>query len=68
MNIKVSIPVEVGGYTGQRDAWQSGTDDYTVSLEDDGRVKLVSQGYTKRTIWLDLDELKRAVAFAEDHS
>lgn len=64
MNIKVSIPVEIGGYTGQRDAWESFTRDHVVSLEDDGRVKLEGPAfYSRKTVWFDLQELEEAVAF-----
>jgi hypothetical protein len=35
MNIKVSIPVTVGGYTGQRDAWEGLERDFVVSYDID---------------------------------
>jgi hypothetical protein len=66
MNVSVSIPVEIGGYTGQRDAWESHQEDWEVKIEDDGRVLLQSHGYTKRKIWFDLEDLQRAVEFIHD--
>jgi hypothetical protein len=67
MNIKVSIPVELGGYTGQLDRWESLTRDYIVSIDDDSRVKLedASPG-VRRTIWFDLDDLNEAIRFVKE--
>lgn len=61
MSISVSIPVEIGGYTGQRDQWESSTHDYAVAIEDDERIVLESNGYSSRKIWFDLDDLLKAV-------
>jgi hypothetical protein len=66
MNVIVSIPVETGGYTGQRDQWESYQNDYKVEIEDDGRVVLESGGYSKTKIWFDLEELQAAVKFIRD--
>lgn len=66
MNIVVSIPVETGGYTGQRDQWESASFDHKVSIEDDGRILLESPGYTGRKIWFDLEELQAAVKFIRE--
>lgn len=69
MNIKVSIPVEVDGHTGQREEWSSLTKDYTVSIEDDGRVRLEKEiiwfGSAEK-IWFDLDDLLEAVKFIKE--
>lgn len=66
MNVKVSIPVEVGGFTGQRDAWESFPRDYSVQFDEDGRLLLESDNVhvRARKIWLDLDDLMKAVEFA----
>lgn len=65
MNVKVSIPVEVGGYTGQRDAWTAVTLDYNVEIEDDGRVVLEDSTTVGRKIWFDLEDLQKAIAFLQ---
>jgi hypothetical protein len=63
MNIKVSIPVEQGGYTGQREQWEQRTGDYYVDIEDDERIVLESTHPVGSKIWIDLDELTKAVEF-----
>lgn len=63
MNVKVSIPVEQGGYTGQREQWEQRTGDYYVDIEDDGRIVLQSTRPGGSKIWIDLDDLKEAVEF-----
>jgi hypothetical protein len=68
VTIKVSIPVEIGGNTGQRDQWESHVYDMTVDIEDDERVVLESTGYSTRKIWFDLDDLKEAVDFINRRS
>lgn len=63
MKVNVTIPVEIGGYTGQRDQWESYEREYKVAIEDDERIVLESNGYTKRKIWFDLGDLQAAVDF-----
>lgn len=66
MNIKVSIPVEIGGFTGQRDQWESWQHDFNVDIEDDGRVVLEdSYPGRGRKVWFDLEELQKAVDFVK---
>lgn len=64
VNIKVSIPVSVGGYTGQRDAWEERERNYDVSVEDDKVVLEESAGTIKRKVKFakaDLDAALRAL-------
>jgi len=61
-NIEVSIPVKIGGYTGQRDAWEEGTQNYTVKYGV-GVVTLESASTVKRKITFQLDDLNEAIDF-----
>lgn len=49
VTIKVSIPVTLGGYTGQRDQWEEGTSDMTLSVKD-GQVTFQSGGSVQTKI------------------
>lgn len=63
VSIKVSIPVTVGGFTGQREQWEEGERDYTVSTEG-GRLVLTASDPIGRTIKFnkaDLDAALRAL-------
>lgn len=60
--ITVSIPVKVGGYTGQRDQWEETAREFNVRLEDDGHVSLSDpSGNLKRKIILDPEALQEAL-------
>lgn len=59
--VTVSIPVTVGGYTGQRDNWEQLERDYTVTVNDDGTVTLESDQHVKRKITFDPEALQEAL-------
>lgn len=59
--ITVSIPVKVGGYTGQRDQWEETERDYVVTLGDDGTVSLQAQDGVRRKITFDPEALQEAL-------
>lgn len=61
-NIQVSIPVKLGGYTGQRDQWEESESNYMVKYGI-GLVMLESNGPTKRKISFQLDDLEEAIKF-----
>lgn len=61
MNIKLQIPVTIGGYTRQRDAWEEYEQEYEVEIMDSTHIKLRGSGTIGRTIGFDLDELNLAV-------
>ena len=65
-NIKISIPVTVGGYTGQRDQWEEHTNDYNVAVKD-GKVVLDSPGAFRRRITINLEELGQAVELHNEY-
>ena len=68
MNIKVSIPVTLGGYTGQRDQWEEGLNDYAVTFDPYTKmVALKAEGSVQRKIVFSFDDLKKAVEFVTTH-
>jgi hypothetical protein len=66
VRIKVSIPVSVGGYTGQRDAWEELERDYQVSTDGD-KIVLTGSDSTKRTIKFDPRDLDAALRAINAH-
>lgn len=66
-NIEVSIPVKLGGYTGQRDAWEEGEHSYVVSYGI-GTVTLQSSGSVQRKITFQLDDLIEAIDFIKSRN
>lgn len=60
MNITVSIPVKVGGYTGQRDAWEELGHEYTVDTDGE-TVMLTSNDTIRRQIKFKLEDLTKAL-------
>lgn len=68
MNIAVSIPVTLGGYTGQRDQWEQHAQDYKVTYDPELKlVTLDSGGSIQRRISFNLEELTEAVQITERH-
>lgn len=70
VTMKVLIPVERSGYTGQRDQWESHVSDHQVERTDDGRIQLTSvqAGSGRPAVTFDLADLLhglRAVDEAE---
>lgn len=61
-SIEVSIPVKLGGYTGQRDQWEEGEHNYTVKYGV-GTVTLESAGSVQQRITFQLDDLNEAIDF-----
>lgn len=61
-SIEVSIPVKLGGYTGQRDAWEEGEHNYIVRYGI-GTVTLQSSGTVQRKITFQLEDLIGAIDF-----
>jgi hypothetical protein len=61
LNIKISIPVTVGGYTGQRDQWEEGERDYYVRLIDGKVVLEEANGAFHRKITFSNNELLGAL-------
>jgi hypothetical protein len=47
--LTVSIPVTIGGYTGQRDQWEQTTRQFAVTVGDDGQVILKESGGSFQT-------------------
>jgi hypothetical protein len=62
MNVKVSIPASLGGYTGQRDEWEEFENDWNVIVAGD-TVTLQHTGSIGRTFKFQLSDLNEAVAF-----
>lgn len=60
MKIQALIEVGVSGYTGQRDAFEDGTRDCIVELDDTTKVSLVIDPHTKQRVTFDFCELQRA--------
>jgi hypothetical protein len=58
--IKVSIPVRLGGYTGQRDAWEEYERDFVVSFSGD-EIVLESAGPRAQRITFSHDALREAL-------
>lgn len=59
--ITVSIPVKVGGYTGQRDEWQEFERDHVVTRNPDGTVSLQESGSGRSKITFDPEALTEAL-------
>jgi hypothetical protein len=64
--LRVSIPVKLGGYTGQRDLWEEIERDYNVSLDGDS-VVLHDTGTAGRKITFDRVGLEAALAVLRDY-
>lgn len=64
--LRVSIPVKVGGYTGQRDQWTEHEQDYNVSLDGD-KVVLHNTGHDGRKITFDRAGLDAALNVLENY-
>jgi hypothetical protein len=62
VNIKVSIPASLGGYTGQRDAWEEFTQDWNVNIAGDV-VTLTEPRAPQRKFKFNLSELNEAIEF-----
>jgi hypothetical protein len=60
MKVTVAIPVKVGGYTGQRDAWEESERDHAVTVEGD---TVTLEGDTKRKVSFSLAALNESVRF-----
>lgn len=64
--ITVSIPVRLGGYTGQREQWESRTKEHSVKIESDedtGEAILrLTETASRSTVEIPWETLKRAVA------
>lgn len=67
MKIGVTIPVVLGGYTGQRDAWEAHTYDCRVSLDEGDMVTLTTPGGSKRIVQFDPSDLEKAIKFTKEH-
>jgi hypothetical protein len=66
--LSVSIPVKFGGYTGQRDAWETHTKQMSVTLEENGDiVKLKANNSDQDQIWLPLSGLLAAIDIRKDY-
>lgn len=61
VKIKVSIPVKVGGYTGQRDAWEEFERDFVVRGDFSEVVLEDEHGSVKRKITFSLNDLQAAL-------
>lgn len=59
--ITVSIPVKVGGYTGQRDNWEEIERDFVVTFNDDDTVSLQDSSGVRRKITFDPEALQEAL-------
>lgn len=67
MNIDVSIPVRVGGYTGQRDQWEEFERHYSVCIPDGELVVLEDRSPgLGRKITFSLQELQTAIDFIKE--
>lgn len=64
--LRVSIPVKLGGNTGQRDQWEEFERDYAVTLDGDN-VVLHDTGLRGRIIRFDRRGLEAALAILEDY-
>lgn len=59
-NITVAIPVKIGGYTGQRDQWETHTYQMSVTLSEDATLILQSSN-GQHKLDIPWETLKRAV-------
>lgn len=66
VTIKVSIPVKIGGYTGQRDQWEEHTYDMVVT-GDQQEVELQAQGSFHTKITLSPDAISAALKALNVH-
>jgi hypothetical protein len=66
--VKVSIPVRVGGYTGQRDAWEEIQRDYTVSIVDESIVLIDYTSSVQRKIELPREGLESALKIVTEYA
>lgn len=66
--LKVLIPVECSGYTGQRDAYESSTCDHEVAWTDDGRTSLTctQAGSCRPAVTFDMNDLNLAIKMIEE--
>jgi hypothetical protein len=61
VNVTISIPVKVGGYTGQRDAWEEYEREHRVVLTDEGTIYLKSGSDVQRQISFQRADLEAAL-------
>ena len=61
IKIKVTVPITIGGYTGQRDQWEEASHDMQVT-GDRRNLILVGSGSFSRKIILSIDDLEAALA------
>lgn len=60
--LTVSIPVKIGGYTGQRDEWEESTYEMmAVTVDDDGHVIFRGGGSLQRKVSFPRDALEAAL-------
>jgi hypothetical protein len=64
-DITVSIPVTLGGYTGQRDQWEEHTYNCEVTIDGDNIV-LQSKGSFSRKFTLSQSQLEEAVRIRKE--
>jgi hypothetical protein len=64
--LRVSIPVKVGGFTGQRDQWEETERDFNVVIRADGKLIFKDVGDGTQ-ITIDRAGLAAAVAVLEDY-
>jgi hypothetical protein len=65
--VKVSIPVRLGGYTGQRDAWEELQHDWTVRIVGDNIV-LLEAATPQHKIEIPRAGLESALKILEEYS
>jgi hypothetical protein len=64
--LSVSIPVDTGGYTGQRDQWETGTQQMEVLVAGD-RITLKGTGSTQSAISFSKAGLLAALKVREEY-
>lgn len=70
VTLRVSIPVLVGGYTGQRDAWEALTSDMSVAFDPGNPDKVILKqlsGHPQRMLSFSRSGLEAALRVVEEY-
>jgi hypothetical protein len=63
VNVQVSIPVKLGGYTGQRDQWEEQESQWRVSGDRAEVVLEEQRGQLGRRLTFSINDLEAALRF-----